>query len=86
MGGAEMKNKPASVFVMPQKKIRTCKHRSALFLEKRKRLSLLVCNICRQPFWKDGTGKEIKGQELVAILESKPAKKSRLPSNGAGGQ
>ena len=48
-----------------------CKHHSAWFIEKRKGLSLLVCNICRQPFWKDGTGREIKGDELVARLESK---------------
>jgi len=48
-----------------------CKHRSALFMEKRKSLSLLVCNVCHQPFWKDTTGREIADKELIAKLEGK---------------
>ena len=54
-----------------------CKHRSALFMEKRKSLSLLVCNVCRQPFWKDATGREIADKELIAKLERKTQTKSR---------
>jgi len=46
-------------------------------MEKRKSLSLLVCNVCHQPFWKDTTGREIADKELIAKLERKTQTKSR---------
>lgn len=49
-----------------------CSHRTAYFLAKRKGLSLLACTTgCGQPFWKDETGREIWGDELVERLSSK---------------
>lgn len=54
-----------------------CKHRTAYFLEKRKGLSLLVCTTgCGQPFWKDETGREVVGEELIQRLESRPTKRA----------
>lgn len=62
-----------------------CKHRTAYFISKHNGLSLLACTTgCKQPFWKDATGREITGDELVERLSAKKAvKKARVATEKA---
>ena len=61
-----------------------CEHRTAYFLSKHKGLSLLACTTgCGQPFWKDETGREITGDELIERLSASPKKNEAAAALGS---